>query len=99
MPSRPVPPRFSYRGTPARPVLDEDIELRVGTCGCSYPDGVSWFDRRGTSSGKMLERYARVFDTVEVNSTFYAIPPGDRVEPWERASPDGFRFGLEAPGR
>lgn len=46
----------------------------------------------------MLERYARVFDTVEVNSTFYAIPPGDRVEPWERASPDGFRFGLEAPG-
>lgn len=78
-------------------MLDEAIDLRVGTCGWSYPDWVGSFYRQGTASGKMLERYARVFDTVEVNSTFYAIPPRDRVQAWERATPDGFRFSLKAP--
>lgn len=74
-----------------------DLDLKVGTCGWSYPDWVGPFYRRGTSSGQMLERYASVFDTVEVNSTFYATPPRDRVEAWARHTPDGFTFSLKAP--
>lgn len=45
----------------------------------------------------MLGLYARVFDTVEVNSTFYAIPPRERVERWSQATPEGFEFCVKAP--
>lgn len=73
------------------------MELIVGTCGWSYPDWVGPFYPAGTESGRMLERYARVFDAVEVNSTFYAVPPRERVQRWARATPESFRFSVKAP--
>lgn len=75
----------------------DDVDLVVGTCGWSYPDWVGPFYPPGTPSGQMLERYARVFDTVEVNSTFYAIPPIERTRGWAEATPDGFDFSVKAP--
>ena len=36
----------------------------------------------GTRSTEFLERYARVFNTVEGNTTFYALPPADTVARW-----------------
>ncbi|MDX1612103.1 MAG: DUF72 domain-containing protein [Candidatus Thermoplasmatota archaeon] len=75
----------------------EGIDLKVGTSGWSYPDWVGPFYPKGTPSGEMLARYAAVFDTVEVNSSFYAIPPRDRVASWAKAVPDGFTFSLKVP--
>lgn len=69
----------------------------MGTCGWSYPDWVGPFYPRGTQAGAMLGLYARVFDTVEVNATYYAIPPRARVEGWADAVPEDFRFTLKAP--
>lgn len=44
-----------------------------------------------------LGQYSSVFSTVEVNSTFYAIPALDLVQRWaESVSPD-FRFCLKVP--
>ncbi len=79
------------------PVSSRAFELRAGTCGWSYPDWVGPFYPPGTSSQKMLERYARVFDTVEVNSSFYAVPPMERTRRWARSTPEGFDFALKAP--
>jgi uncharacterized protein YecE (DUF72 family) len=45
----------------------------------------------------MLEIYARAFGTVEVDSTFYAIPPAQTVEGWNRRTPPGFTFSLKLP--
>jgi uncharacterized protein YecE (DUF72 family) len=45
----------------------------------------------------MLSLYAQAFDTVEVDSTFYAIPPPNTVRGWARRSPDGFVFALKLP--
>lgn len=45
-----------------------------------------------------LEVYARAFDTVEVDSTFYAPPPRDRFESWHARTPAGFVFTLKLPG-
>lgn len=42
--------------------------------------------------------YARAFDTVEVDSTFYAPPPRERFESWRDRTPDGFIFTLKLPG-
>jgi uncharacterized protein YecE (DUF72 family) len=43
-----------------------------------------------------LRYYARFFDTVEVNSSFYAIPDARNVLRWAERTPDGFVFNVKA---
>ncbi len=44
-----------------------------------------------------LAVYARAFDTVEVDSTFYAIPSVKTVRGWAERTPPGFTFALKLP--
>lgn len=44
-----------------------------------------------------LAQYANVFNTVECNSTFYALPTYDTVKRWVDSVPIGFRFALKFP--
>ncbi len=44
-----------------------------------------------------LKQYSTVFNTVEGNSTFYAIPSRDTVRRWANETADGFRFCLKFP--
>jgi uncharacterized protein YecE (DUF72 family) len=46
--------------------------------------------------GRWLRRYAEVFDTVEVNSTFYRLPPRTGVQRWADETPPGFLFAVKA---
>jgi uncharacterized protein YecE (DUF72 family) len=46
---------------------------------------------------EFLRTYARAFDTVEVDSTFYAIPPVSTVRGWRSRTPDHFTFALKLP--
>jgi uncharacterized protein YecE (DUF72 family) len=39
--------------------------------------------------------YASIFDTVELNSTFYRLPTVDAVEQWSRQAPTGFTYALK----
>ena len=59
--------------------------------------GARVFYPRGTRPNGMLEVYARAFETVEVDSTFYAIPPLSTFENWARRTPPGFTFSLKLP--
>lgn len=43
-----------------------------------------------------LVAYSRVFNFVEVNSTFYQIPPISQVEKWRRYVPNDFQFSVRA---
>jgi uncharacterized protein YecE (DUF72 family) len=45
----------------------------------------------------MLPLYARAFDTVEVDSTFYAPPAEPVVRGWKSRVPAGFVFALKVP--
>ena len=45
----------------------------------------------------MLQRYAQVFDAVEVNATFYRTPRAATFQRWAESVPDGFRFSLKLP--
>jgi uncharacterized protein YecE (DUF72 family) len=45
----------------------------------------------------MLEVYSRAFETVEVDSTFYAIPPTTTFEGWAARTPENFTFSLKLP--
>lgn len=70
----------------------------MGTQGWSYDHWVGPFYPVGTRSGDWLAAYARAFDTVEVDSTFYGPPPPGRFESWRDGTPDGFIFTVKMPG-
>lgn len=61
----------------------------VGSDAVFYP--------HGTRAAGMLEAYARVFETVEVDSTFYAVPSIQTVDGWNRRTPRRFSFSLKLP--
>src|SRR3954447_23866792 len=39
--------------------------------------------------------YATLFDTVEINNTFYRLPPAATVERWAAQAPPGFTYALK----
>jgi uncharacterized protein YecE (DUF72 family) len=47
--------------------------------------------------GDFISAYARRFDTVEVDSSFYRTPTKPMVESWSRKTPPGFLFALKVP--
>lgn len=51
----------------------------------------------GTKHADFLARYAEVFNTVEGNTTFYALPAADVVARWREQVPDHFRFCFKFP--
>jgi uncharacterized protein YecE (DUF72 family) len=71
--------------------------LYLGTQGWSYPSWVGPFYPQGTPSSKFLDFYATRFNTVELDTTFYAIPRGSTVAGWRERSPAGFRFSAKFP--
>lgn len=42
--------------------------------------------------------YAGRFDTVEINNTFYRLPPESMVDGWARQAPPGFVYALKLGG-
>jgi uncharacterized protein YecE (DUF72 family) len=71
--------------------------LRLGTQGWNYDAWVGPFYPSGTRPAEYLTVYARAFETVEVDSTFYAIPPVKTVRAWYDRTPTGFTFALKMP--
>ncbi len=46
----------------------------------------------GTKASEFLHHYARVFSTLEFNSTHYRIPSAEQTRKWRAQVPDGFVF-------
>jgi uncharacterized protein YecE (DUF72 family) len=51
----------------------------------------------GTKSENFLREYAKQFLTVEVNSTFYALPSRETISHWRESVPRGFQFCPKFP--
>lgn len=71
--------------------------IRLGAQGWNYPAWVGPFYPAGTRAARFLSVYSRAFDTVEVDSTFYAIPAAKVVRGWAERTPPGFTFALKLP--
>ena len=67
-------------------------KVRVGCSGWSYKDWAGAFYSRDLPAKDYLSFYSRVFDCVEIDSSFYRIPSQFMVEQWKRTTPDGFVF-------
>lgn len=70
-------------------------ELRVGTSGWHYGHwrGVFYPPHFGTR--EWLSYYARSFDTVEINNSFYRLPSRETFAAWAREVPPGFVFAVK----
>ncbi len=70
----------------------------VGCQGWLYHDwttkagGAPVFYPAATRAGEMLALYSRAFRSVEVDSTFYALPSARTLQKWVSRTPDGFTF-------
>ncbi|MGA9838229.1 MAG: DUF72 domain-containing protein [Gemmatimonadaceae bacterium] len=71
--------------------------VRIGTQGWNYDAWVGPFYPPHTRPAEFLSVYARAFDTVEVDSTFYAVPSAKTVRGWADRTPSQFRFALKMP--
>jgi uncharacterized protein YecE (DUF72 family) len=69
--------------------------LKIGCLSWTYPDWVGPFYEVGTKSSDYLELYSRVFDTVEVDSTFYRTPSASTLKQWKEKTPDDFTFSTK----
>ena len=85
---------FEWEGPERDPVHEH---LYRGTAGWSYDDWDGVFYPSGTSSTGRLPYYASRFRTVEIDSTFYAIPARKTVRSWHERTPDDFIFAAKFP--
>ncbi len=81
--------------------LDAEPNFRLAMfLGCPVWACPAWVGPFFTCDAKprnFLKQYSTVFNTVEVNSTFYALPSRDTVRRWSNETADGFRFCLKFP--
>lgn len=75
----------------------DTLPLRLGLTMWSHPQWQQDFYGPGTKPAERLEKYARVFHTVEGNTTFYATPTSTTVLNWRDATHDAFRFTFKLP--
>jgi uncharacterized protein YecE (DUF72 family) len=75
------------------------MSTRIGCSGWSYTDWVGPFYPPNTRSDEYLKLYSRIFDTVEIDSTFYRVPSAEMVNQWYTSTPSEFLFCPKLPKR
>jgi uncharacterized protein YecE (DUF72 family) len=70
-------------------------QVRIGCSGWNY---AHWRERiypKGLPPKRWLAYYATLFDTVEINNTFYRLPRISAVQGWVGQSPPDFLFAVK----
>lgn len=72
------------------------MTVRIGTSGWSYNHWAGVLYPPGLPAARRLARYAEVFDTVELNASFYRWPRDATFEGWRDQLPPGFTMSVKA---
>jgi uncharacterized protein YecE (DUF72 family) len=72
------------------------MTVRIGTSGWSYNHWKDVLYRPGLPAVRRLGRYTEVFDTVELNASFYRWPKDSTFAGWRDQLPDGFKLSVKA---
>ncbi|MGC8644853.1 MAG: DUF72 domain-containing protein [Thermoplasmata archaeon] len=67
----------------------------IGCSGWFYTHWSGTFYPQGMPTKNWFRYYASLFDTVELNSTFYSFPNSKRAAAWYRSSPKDFRYSVK----
>jgi uncharacterized protein YecE (DUF72 family) len=71
--------------------------IHLGTSSFTAASWSGSFYPAGLQSRDYLSFYAEHFDSVEVDSTFYACPSANTVKGWNSKTPDNFIFSVKVP--
>ena len=71
---------------------------RIGTSGWIYPEWRGAFYPDDLPERRWFGHYAEHFDTVEINNTFYRLPPASTVDRWAEQAPPGFTYAVKVGG-
>jgi len=71
--------------------------VRIGTSSFSEKDWVGPFYPEGTHPNDFIKLYAQRYNTVEVDSTYYAIPGKRTVDNWVAKTPETFLITAKFP--
>jgi len=69
--------------------------VRAGTSGWDYRHWRGTVYPPGLPARRRLQHYATLFDTVEVNATFYRLPRPEAVAAWAAETPPRFLFAVK----
>jgi len=73
------------------------VKIFIGTSGWHYKHWLNGvFYPAGTSGPGLFEFYARHFNTVEINNSFYRLPTAKTFDNWRESSPHDFLFAVKA---
>jgi uncharacterized protein YecE (DUF72 family) len=70
-------------------------EVRIGCSGWSYPHWRKRFYPEKLPAREYFAFYARHFNTVELNNSFYRQPTQERFVSWAEQAPPGFLFAVK----
>lgn len=71
------------------------MAVHIGTSGFIYDHWKGRFYPQGLAQNKWLEYYAKHFDTVELNVTFYRLPTEAAFRGWNERTPSKFVFAIK----
>ena len=100
------PDLFSQIMPPAKPRHAERMQqvqeglpaqLFLGTTSWSNADWEGLIYPAGCAAADYIEHYAKVFRSVEIDSTWYRVPTPRAIEGWLRRTPPHFRFTAKIP--
>jgi len=72
------------------------VKYYVGTSGWHYDHWRGDFYPADLPRPRWLEHYAKTFDTVELNASFYRLPTEKAFAKWRESVPPGFRYAVKA---
>lgn len=84
-----LPQKDEYYFTSKGPTIPE---LLIGATGWSMPEWKGNIYPAKTPSDRMGTEYSRQFDTIEFNTTYYQIPPPERIKKWKDMTESSFVF-------
>jgi len=70
--------------------------IRIGCSGWEYAHWRGDFYAADLPRRAWLDRYAEVFDTVELNNSFYRLPSAEAFAAWAQRVPEGFAMAVKA---
>lgn len=76
--------------------MDLTHQLRVGCSGWQYRHWRGDFYPAELPQSRWFAHYAQAFDTVEINNSFYRLPPPETFAKWRDKAPDGFVYAVKA---
>jgi uncharacterized protein YecE (DUF72 family) len=71
------------------------VKYRIGCSGWYYEHWRRLYYPKGLPKPEWLEFYARQFDTVELNNSFYKLPSEKAFTNWRESTPDSFIFAVK----